>query len=340
MALGLDRLRPTGRQVNLLLEVLLVTSLVTGVVSWAVDLSLARPFTFLHAMSGFSILVVAPLKIRGPVRTGMRRGRSSRWLSVAFGVAVLVAIGLGIAHSTGLWYGVGYWSALWTHLLVGFAVVPLLVWHITTRPVRPGRVDLTRRALLTSSATAVTAAAVVGTQELVVATIGLDGADRAGTGSHELASFDPPSMPVVSWFDDAIPRDDLDGWEVLIDGELADLDAIAAATRPMNAWLDCTGGWRSEQRWDVVPLADVIGEGPGRSILVTSATGYSRLFGRGSAGDVFVCTGYDGQPLRRGHGAPLRLVVPGRRGPWWVKWITSIERTDRPAWLQLPFPPT
>jgi DMSO/TMAO reductase YedYZ molybdopterin-dependent catalytic subunit len=127
----------------------------------------------------------------------------------------------------------------------------------------------------------------------------------------------------------------------VIDGRVADLDVIAASSRPLAAWLDCTGGWRSQQRWDVVPLADLVSDGgQGRSIQVTSATGYSRLFARSAADEAFVCVGYDGQPLRRGHGAPLRLVVPGRRGPWWVKWITSIELTDRPAWLQLPFPPT
>ena len=49
-------------------------------------------------------------------------------------------------------------------------------------------------------------------------------------------------------------------------------------------------------------------------------------------------TGYEGQPLRRGHGAPVRVVAPGRRGPWWIKWVTSVQLDDRPWWLQTPFP--
>ena len=73
---------------------------------------------------------------------------------------------------------------------------------------------------------------------------------------------------------------------------------------------------------------------------MTSATGYSRLFPSGDAGRLYLAVGYDGRPLRRGHGAPVRLVAPGRRGPWWVKWVTSVEPSDRPDWLQLPFPLT
>lgn len=330
----------TSRQVNLALELLIALSLVTGVVSWAVDLAWARPFTLVHALSGFSMLLLAPLKIRGPVRTGMRRGRVTRWVSIAFGVAVISGITLGVIHSLGLWYGVGYWSALWTHLLLGFGIVPLLVWHVWTRPVRPGRVDLNRRAFLSVGTVGVAAAGVVGAQEVAVRALGLDGALRAGTGSHELASFDPAKLPIVSWFDDSTPKTGLDDWSVTIEGEVAELAAIAAMTTPLTATLDCTGGWRSRQHWDVVALAELVSGAPGRSIKVTSATGYSRLFSRADARNVYVCTGYGGEPLRKGHGAPLRLVVPGRRGPWWVKWITDIELSDRPAWLQLPFPPT
>jgi len=79
---------------------------------------------------------------------------------------------------------------------------------------------------------------------------------------------------------------------------------------------------------------------PSRSVLVTSATGYRRLLPAGDAGSVHLAVGYGGEPLGRGHGGPARLVVPGRRGPWWVKWVTEIELDDRPWWLQPPFPLT
>jgi DMSO/TMAO reductase YedYZ molybdopterin-dependent catalytic subunit len=34
----------------------------------------------------------------------------------------------------------------------------------------------------------------------------------------------------------------------------------------------------------------------------------------------------------------VRLVAPGRRGFWWVKWVTRVEVVDAPWWLQSPFP--
>jgi DMSO/TMAO reductase YedYZ molybdopterin-dependent catalytic subunit len=44
-----------------------------------------------------------------------------------------------------------------------------------------------------------------------------------------------------------------------------------------------------------------------------------------------VLLGYEmnGQPLTQGHGAPLRLIVPGWFGIAWVKWLERIEVRDR-----------
>ena len=43
-------------------------------------------------------------------------------------------------------------------------------------------------------------------------------------------------------------------------------------------------------------------------------------------------------PLETGHGFPVRLVVPGRRGFAWVKWVASVEPDAAPWWWQPPFP--
>lgn len=330
----------TSRQVNLALEVLVAVSVVTGVVSWMVPLGWARPITILHALSGLSILVVAPVKVRGPVRTGLRRRRATRWVSILLGVLVVATIGLGLAHSTGLWFGVGEWSALWTHLLGGFVIVPLLIWHVWTRPVRPSHHDLNRRAVLAAGVTVAAGGAALVAQEGIVAALGLAGSRRAGTGSHEIASGDPDRMPVVSWIDDRAPDLDPDRWPLRIDGRPVDVAEIAARAGPVVAMLDCTGGWRSEQTWDAVPLSALLGDVDGRSVRVTSATGYRRLFAVDALDDVYLATGYGGRALRRGHGAPVRLIAPGRRGPWWVKWVTDVEVTDLPSWAQLPFPAT
>ena len=129
------RMKP--RQVNLLIELFVVAAIVTGLASWATGDQWNGWFVLVHGVTGFSLLLLVPAKMHGSVAPGFRRGRPTRWLSAAFGVLVLATIALGVAHATGLWFGVGYWSALWTHSLFAFALVPLFVWHLVTRPVRP-----------------------------------------------------------------------------------------------------------------------------------------------------------------------------------------------------------
>ena len=78
--------------------------------------------------------------------------------------------------------------------------------------------------------------------------------------------------------------------------------------------------------------------GEARSLVVRSATGYSRRFGVDDLAALLLATRAGGRPLRAGHGAPLRLVVPDRRGFWWVKWVTAVELSSAPSWWQPPFP--
>jgi DMSO/TMAO reductase YedYZ molybdopterin-dependent catalytic subunit len=71
---------------------------------------------------------------------------------------------------------------------------------------------------------------------------------------------------------------------------------------------------------------------------VRSATGYERRFPLADAGRLLLATRVAGEPLSPGHGSPARIVAPGRRGFWWVKWVERIEVNDAPWWLQAPFP--
>jgi DMSO/TMAO reductase YedYZ molybdopterin-dependent catalytic subunit len=71
---------------------------------------------------------------------------------------------------------------------------------------------------------------------------------------------------------------------------------------------------------------------------VRSATGYARRFDLASLPGLMLATHLDGAPLGPGNGAPVRLVASGRRGFWWVKWVTSVRPSDRPPWWQSPFP--
>ncbi len=342
---GRGRLGPrrglTPRQVDLLLGWAVAVTVVSGLASWAIGTGWARVATAVHAVAGLSLVVLAPAKASGSARTGIRRGRrSSVPLSLALAALTTATVALGVLHATGLWYGVGYWSALWTHVLLAVAVVVLVVWHVRSRPSRARRVELDRRALLSGAAAVAVSAAVYAGQEVVTRVLPLAGGRRRFTGSHEQASFDPAGMPTVQWLDDTAPRTPADDWRLVVGGRPVSMDELRARAVPVVADLDCTGGWWSRQRWDAVPLVDLVDLDGAPSISVTSATGYRRRFPAGDIAHLHLAVGYGGEPLRRGHGAPARLVAPGRRGPWWVKWVTSIEPDDRPWWLQLPFPPT
>ena len=45
--------------------------------------------------------------------------------------------------------------------------------------------------------------------------------------------------------------------------------------------------------------------------------------------DTILAWAHNGEYLTHVHGAPLRLVVPGWAGNWWVKWIDRIEVLDQ-----------
>jgi DMSO/TMAO reductase YedYZ molybdopterin-dependent catalytic subunit len=111
----------------------------------------------------------------------------------------------------------------------------------------------------------------------------------------------------------------------------------------MRAVLDCTGGWYAEQEWAGVRLDRLLaGAGvdlpEGGSVDVVSATGYTRRLPLSDAAHLLLATSAAGTPLSAGHGAPVRLVAPGRRGFWWVKWVVRLEVVDAPWWVQSPFP--
>ena len=67
-------------------------------------------------------------------------------------------------------------------------------------------------------------------------------------------------------------------------------------------------------------------------------TGYARRFPLSELDNLLLATQVGDEPLTQGHGYPVRLVIRGRRGYDWVKWVTALEVSHEPAWLQSPLP--
>jgi DMSO/TMAO reductase YedYZ molybdopterin-dependent catalytic subunit len=290
------------------------------------------------------VVLLIPRKSR-IVRYGLRRARPTRWLSLALAVLAVTALAFGFGSATGLVRSAGGLEAIWWHVAAALALVPLLLWHVSARRARPRHTDLSRRTALRAAGVAAVATALYAAVDGGVRLAGLPGARRRFTGSYETGSFRPELMPATIWLNDTVPAVDPAGWRLaVVDGagryELT-LEQLSASRATLRATLDCTSGWYAHQDWTGVPVGTLLRDRRGaRSLWVHSVTGYGIRFPVGEVDRLFLATGVGGAPLLAGHGYPLRLVAPGRRGFWWVKWVDRIELSDVPPWWQPPFPVT
>jgi len=81
--------------------------------------------------------------------------------------------------------------------------------------------------------------------------------------------------------------------------------------------------------WTGVPVAallsDVTLDDEVTHVAASAADGYTMDFPVEALEDAFLAFGMNGGPLPQGHGAPVRLLVPGHWGEINVKWITELE---------------
>ena len=322
-----------GRKTNFALLIAMLLALITGGASFLLGSSSTAWLVTLHGVLGFVVLVLGWPK-SPVVQRGLTRRRPNRFASIALAVAVAGTLITGLIHTLDVWAPFGVWSPIGVHVVFAIAAVPLLAFHTVTRPQRIRPVDLSRRTWLQALGVAGVAWGLRGGFDRWIA------ADRRFTGSHEVGSGDPKQMPVVQWLDDSPPQINPEDWVLRLRGSVnRDLgfQELAASTVTTQETLDCTNGWFSTQTWTGASVADLLGpNATGRSLQIRSATGYSRRFPMSDAHKMLLAHTLGGEPLSRGHGAPVRLVAPGRRGLWWVKWVTEIRTSDRPWWLQSP----
>jgi hypothetical protein len=333
-----------ARATNLVLLAALVVVFATGAGAVASGTAEGRWVVIGHGAAGFLLVLLIPAKLR-VIRAGLLALRRTRWLSLALTAPVLLVLFLGFGYSTGVVRTVAGIDALWLHIALALALVPVLLWHVVARFVRPRTTDASRRTALRTGLLVGGAAGLYAATAGVVEATGAPGARRRFTGSYERGSFRPAAMPNTIWLNDTAPRIDPSAWRLAVtdaagrrEFSLSDLTGRSVTRR---ALLDCTSGWYADQDWGGVPVRDLIGPVGGfESLLVRSRTGYQVRLPLADLDTLFLAVTVGGRPLSTGHGYPARLVVPGRRGFWWVKWVETVELSSTPWWWQSPFPLT
>ena len=328
-----------GRQANLALLVVIPLAVLSGFFMFLLGSGLVWPVAVLHGAVSLVVLVLVPWK-SVVVRRGMRRARRPGLVtSLLLAVATAVALLTGLAHVVGATLANSAVTTMQVHVGAGIIAVALLLAHARRRRVRARPADLTRRTLLRGGLVAVAGGALAAGVQAAGTLATADGIRRA-TGSFRLASSTVAAIPDTSWLFDRAPVIDPDAWRLTV---VAAGSSRAWSLAELRQWddrqravLDCTGGWWTEQEWTGVRLTRLLPVGTTGTVEVLSATGYTRRLPLTDS--LLLALAVGGSALSSGHGAPARLVAPGRRGYHWVKWVVQISHDDRPWWVEPPLP--
>lgn len=343
--------------VNLALLGLLIIQTVTGYFGFTNGREPRAWLLWLHGIGAYSLLILMFFKA-GVIVSAWQRKTRWTWRRIAF-VVLLVLLALttlsGIIWTfNGPVYLAGF-SLISLHMYLAIPLMVLMLWHSwSLRFIRNVKEARGRRLFLAGALATLSGVLLWRTADRVKAWLGMPGSDRRFTGSYEIGSFSP-EFPVVSWISDRPPIIDPAAWSLRIEGlvdtplKLTYDDLLTMRLATLMTELDCTGGWYTTQRWQGIPVGELLDRArpiPGAlSVTFESATGYKRRFPLAAARDYLLALGTiqdDGLkktlPLSSGHGFPARLVAPDKRGMEWVKWVTIIRVNESPAVQQSPLP--
>jgi DMSO/TMAO reductase YedYZ molybdopterin-dependent catalytic subunit len=165
----------------------------------------------------------------------------------------------------------------------------------------------------------------------------------------------PPALFPDGWriytVASSMPRFDPATWRLRIEGHVArpqtltygDLRRLPRAVQVTD--FHCVTGWTVKGvRWGGVRFGDLLAAAqplPGASVLsfYSAEHPYVDTLSLPQAGlaDAMLAYQMDGKPLKREHGAPVRVVIPEMYGYKNVKWVERIvvgERADPGYWEQ------
>ncbi|GAA1773398.1 sulfite oxidase-like oxidoreductase [Nocardioides hankookensis] len=165
---------------------------------------------------------------------------------------------------------------------------------------------------------------------------GPDRADRLPPGQYDTGS----SWPTLTA--EATPNLDVEKWTMSVDGLVEtprtwswrELHALPGSTYFGD--IHCVTTW---SKFDVTfagvsvdTLLEAAGPLPEAAyVMAHSTTGYTTNLPLAdlTGGKAWVVWDYDGKPLPRGHGGPVRLLVPHLYFWKSAKWVTRLELMDR-----------
>jgi len=349
----LRRLAPPPRVVDWSILVAVAAAVGTGLLSWTGWLDPGLLVT-LHSVLGVTLAGLLLFKFARVARRVTDTGTWDRAtpVSVLLAVVVVAALALGVFWRVGGNVPVGPWTTLNVHVGLGLLAVPLLLVHLGARLELPSRTDASRRSALRTGGLLV--AGVLAWRATEFLAVSRDVVTR-GTGSKPIGDLadtetEGGSFPVTSWVADDPEPVDQENWTLTVSGldeelELGREELPSGEDRAVQrGTLDCTSGWYTVQEWGGVRVGDLLDEaGVATGVDETTAwvrfvsvTGYRWSLPLAEAREALLATHVRGERLSHGHGAPARLVAPGRRGFQWVKWVERVElrRDPDPAqWL-------
>jgi len=346
----LQRFAPPPRVVDWGILVVVTAALATGLLSWTGWLP-AGVLVDLHGILGLALSGLLVFKF---ARVARRVTRSTNWdrttpVSVALGVVVVTVLAVGWVWSLGGNVPVGPWTTLNIHIGLGLLVFPLLLLHLRARFRLPDRTDASRRSALRTGGLLLVGVVTWRATETVATLRSVTSRETGSKPIGDLADTETEggSFPVTSWVADDPDPVATEEWTLTVSGLVDDELTLTIDDLPtideqatQRGTLDCTSGWYTVQDWGGVRVGDLLdAAGAGtdaRWVRFVSVTGYRWSLPIVEAGDALLATHVGGAWLSHGHGAPARLVAPGRRGFQWVKWVQRVElrREPDPAqWL-------